>query len=74
MTRRRPRVSPHSWPSQRSLPCVFVATAAALAFSDDSCDNSKPLPTPTGIVGSSYSHILKSMAGGGNGPPYSFVS
>jgi hypothetical protein len=52
---------------------VFVATAAALAFSDDSCDNSKPCRPPSGVVGGSYSHTLKSMDGSGNGPPYSFV-
>jgi large repetitive protein len=53
--------------------CVFVATAAALAFSDDSCDNTKPCRPPTGIVGNSYSHILKPIAPDtGNGPPYSY--
>ena len=50
--------------------CVLVATAAALAFSDDSCDNTKPCRPPTGIVGNSYSHILKPIAPDtGNGPP-----
>jgi large repetitive protein len=52
---------------------VFVATAAALAFTDDSCDNTKPCRPPTGIVGSSYTHTLKAMPDSGNGPPYSFV-
>jgi len=53
---------------------VFVATAAALAFSDDSCDNTKPCRPPTGLVGSSYSHILKPIAPDtGNGPPYAYA-
>jgi large repetitive protein len=52
---------------------VFVATAAALAFSDDSCDNTKPCRPPTGIVGNSYTHTLKAIPNSGNGPPYSFV-
>lgn len=51
---------------------VVVATAAALAFSDDSCDNSKPCRPPDGVVGKSYSHVLKAMENSGNGPPYSF--
>ena len=52
---------------------VFVATASALAFTDDSCDNTKPCRPPHGLVGSSYSFTLKAMPNSGNGPPYSFV-
>ena len=53
---------------------VFVATAAALAFSDDSCDNTKPCRPPTGLVGSPYTHVLKTIApDSGNGPPYTYL-
>jgi len=51
---------------------IFVASAAALAFTDDSCDNTKPCRPPHGVVGSPYSHILNAMPNSGNGPPYSF--
>ena len=46
---RRIRIAPHFSPSPRWRPVVFVATAAALAFSDDSCDNTKPCRPPTAL-------------------------
>ena len=51
---------------------VFVATAAALAFSDDSCDNTS-LPATDGVVGASYGHKLTGDAKPANGAPYTYL-
>jgi hypothetical protein len=52
---------------------VVASGAFALAFSDDSCDNTKPCRPPVGTVGASYAFQLKAMENSGNGPPYTFT-
>jgi len=56
-----------------AIAAIVVATASALAFTDDSCDNTKPCRPPHGVVDGDYSFTLKAMPNSGNGPPYSFV-
>ncbi len=52
---------------------VFVASAMALRFTDDSCRSNDPAgcKPPIGIVGAGYSHKLTGE--GGNGEPYTYI-
>ena len=47
---------------------VVVSTAAAIAFTDDSCANDSTCRPPTGLVGSSYLHTVQVRPGGGTAP------
>ena len=47
---------------------VFVTTAAAIAFTDDSCANDSTCRPPQGVVGASYSHTVQIRPGGGTAP------
>ena len=53
---------------------VFVATAAAIRFTDESCRDREPngCRPPEGVVGASYSHKVEILPGGGTAP-YSYT-
>src|SRR5262249_17411038 len=51
---------------------ILAASAAAIAFTDDSCSNTSGCRPPTGIVGQSYLHTVQIRPGGGTAP-YSYV-
>ncbi len=47
---------------------VVVASAAAIAFSDESCANDSGCRPPAGVVGGSYLHTVQIRPGGGTAP------
>ena len=47
---------------------VVVASAAAIAFTDDSCANDSTCRPPAGVVGGSYLHTVQVRPGGGTAP------
>jgi hypothetical protein len=54
-----------------ALAGIFVATAAAIRFTDESCANDSGCRPPEGVVGASYSHKVEISPGGGTAP-YTF--